>query len=89
MIEDYKEDLTNENPKEDIITVEPEEDTIVNDLLEIQEDLHCKRTPILEIAYDRVGDVDNFRTRIMVLDHTTATWKFELKNLSDDVNATM
>ena len=73
MIEDYKEDLTNENPKEDIITVEPEEDTIINDLLELQGDLRCKRTLNLEIVYDQVGDVDNFHTRIMVLDHATAT----------------
>ena len=30
MIEDYIEDLTNENPKEETITVEPNQDTIVN-----------------------------------------------------------
>ena len=55
------------------MTVEPKEDHIINDLLELQEHLRCKRTLILEIVYGLVVDVDNFNVRIMVLDHATAT----------------
>lgn len=53
--------------------MEHKEDPIINNLLELQEHLRCKRTLILEIVYDRVVDVDSFNVRIMVLDHATAT----------------